>query len=251
MGKKFKGYCYYCGAKATTFEHAPPRQMFKGFLCDSLTVPSCNGHNAKKSGDDQAIISSFLIPLLNGKNVYKLEPEIEKAIKEAMQSFERAKKKTISAPLVKNAPPNLPNTSYLSSDAKFRSWIKQLTAALIFDATGTFIPGLNWDEVDTWSPHRIQSANNESIEFDKIVTLFQEKDDLKKGLEELEWLDDWSSFPNSYPSIIYQFEIHLDDSEILFCHKFYKRYDCYVSVKLPFDILAKIFQKATEFNCGM
>jgi hypothetical protein len=251
VGKKFKGYCYFCGAKATTFEHVPPRQMFKGFSCDSITVPSCDEHNTKKSGDDQAIISSFLIPLRNGKDVYKLEPEIEQAIKAATPSFERAKKKAISAQLINNQPADIPNTSYLSADAKFWHWMRQLTAALVFDATETFNDSVNWEELPAWSPHRIPSAKNEPMELDKFLALFQEKEKKEKGFQELEWLNGWSSFPNSYPSIIYKFKIHLTDSEILFCHKFYNRYDCYILVKLPFDILAKIFQKATEFNSSI
>jgi hypothetical protein len=244
LGKKYKGYCYYCGDKATSFEHAPPRHMFKGFSCDSITVPSCDEHNARKSGNDHAIVSAFLIPLLNGRDVYKLEPEIERAITLAMPSFDLAKKKTMSAQIIKNSSSDLPKTSYLSADALFWHWMRQLTAALIFDATETFIEGVNWNELPAWSPHRIQSENNEPMEFEKAASLLQEKDDIKKKLEELKWLDGWSAYPNRYPPIIYRFKIHFNDSEILFCHKFYNRYDCYVLAKLPFEILAKIFQKA-------
>src|SRR5258706_15617847 len=65
MKQKHKKPCYYCGSQANSDEHAPPRQMFKGFSCDSITVPSCSTHNSEKGGADQAIVSAFLIPLFN------------------------------------------------------------------------------------------------------------------------------------------------------------------------------------------
>lgn len=68
MGKK-KGYCYRCGAKATSKEHVPPLCFFPeekdiGFDCfrvNLITVPACHEHNGKKSKDDE-----FLMACLSG-----------------------------------------------------------------------------------------------------------------------------------------------------------------------------------------
>lgn len=248
MAKKLKGYCYYCGAHATSLEHAPPRQMFKGFKCDSITVPSCDEHNTKKGGNDQAIVSAFLIPLLNSKELYPLEPEIELAVKQAIPSFERAKKKAFSAQLISNPEINIPNTSYLSHDAKLWDWMRQLTVALIYDATKASVGNVNWDHMPTWSPHWIQSTQNVPIELNKALDILQKKSDIKNDIEKLEWLDGWSSYPKSYPLIIYRFKIYLSGSDIIFCHTFYNRYDCYVSAHLPFEVLAKIALKAAKFK---
>src|SRR6185436_800474 len=106
---------------------------------------------------DQAIVSAFLLPLFSGKDLYQLELEIVYAIQLAMPSFERAKKKALSMKLIDDPFLDLPNTSYLSADAKFWQWIRQLTAALVFDATEIFVGNVNWDETMAWSPHRIQS----------------------------------------------------------------------------------------------
>jgi hypothetical protein len=251
MGKKFKGYCYFCGAKATSFEHAPPRQMFKGFMCDSITVPSCDLHNSKKSGNDQAIVSAFLLSLRNGEDTYELEPEITRAIKLAPPSFELAKRKAISAPLLSNPPEqlaDLPNTTYISPDAKILSWVRQLSAALVFDSTRTVINDFNWDKIIVWSPDWIRSEKNEPMELNRVVTVLQEHRDIKKGLDDLEWLNGWSSFPKHYPSIIYRFRIFLSNSDLLFCHTFYNHYHWYALAQLPYEMLAKIAQKANKFN---
>lgn len=65
MSSGYRSTCYYCGGKTTSDEHAPPRQMFRAFDCDSITVPSCETHNSAKAGRDQAIVSAFLIPTQN------------------------------------------------------------------------------------------------------------------------------------------------------------------------------------------
>jgi hypothetical protein len=150
-----------------------------------LRVIALLSHNAKKSGNDHAIVSAFLIPLFNGKDTYGLEPEILHAIEQAKPFFELAKKKAISAQLIDDAPSDLPNTSYLFADAQFWHWIRQLTAALVFDVTKTFIDSVSWDELPAWSPHRIQSDNNKPMEFEKVSTLLLETDGIKKSFEEL------------------------------------------------------------------
>jgi hypothetical protein len=53
--------CYACDAPKTSMEHAPPRCFFPEtkdanghylFRTNLITVPSCDAHNAEKSGDD-------------------------------------------------------------------------------------------------------------------------------------------------------------------------------------------------------
>jgi hypothetical protein len=61
--------------------------MFRGFPCDSITVPSCYEHNSAKGGADQAIVSTFLVPLKNGIGTYTLDEDVLKAIKRAEPRF--------------------------------------------------------------------------------------------------------------------------------------------------------------------
>jgi hypothetical protein len=105
MKKTSSLHCYYCGAIASSGEHIPPKQMFKTFKCDSITVPSCDVHNTKKSGHDQSIVSALLIPLYTGRKHYQLEPEVEQAISAAACLFERTKRSAIRTPFLMNPPP--------------------------------------------------------------------------------------------------------------------------------------------------
>jgi len=57
--------CYVCNEPATSKEHVPPRCLFphekdgvaeKNLRKDLITVPSCDLHNLKKSGDDEYLL---------------------------------------------------------------------------------------------------------------------------------------------------------------------------------------------------
>src|SRR6185312_15429445 len=57
--------CYKCGKAATSREHVPPICLFPekkdlygiDFRQNLITVPSCDEHNAKKSSDDEFLLS--------------------------------------------------------------------------------------------------------------------------------------------------------------------------------------------------
>ncbi|HEY3289211.1 MAG TPA: hypothetical protein VGK87_03695, partial [Anaerolineae bacterium] len=77
--------CYYCGKPATSLEHVPPRMMFSGFDCGSITVPSCATHNTHKRGHDQAIVNMMLQGLNEGGgNVGDKYPPLGADVKKAI-----------------------------------------------------------------------------------------------------------------------------------------------------------------------
>ena len=86
--------CYYCSTYDTSKEHVPPKQMFKGFACDRLTVYACDEHNNKKSGYDQAVITGLLTSLANmqkSSRRYSLNPDVTAAIDVAEANFHHSK----------------------------------------------------------------------------------------------------------------------------------------------------------------
>lgn len=67
MSKK-EDKCYWCGEKATSREHVPPKCLFpedkdikgiyeKSFRKNLITVPSCDKHNLEKSNDDEYLMT--------------------------------------------------------------------------------------------------------------------------------------------------------------------------------------------------
>lgn len=223
--------CYYCGAPSDSKEHAPPQQMFKGFECDSITVPSCQKHNSAKGGNDQAIVSFLLIPLANGLERYPQEQPIKAAIELARPSFERAKRKALNIPLLKDAPEgvaDLPNVSYLQPSVNVKEWLKQLTAALVYNALQRWDSTLKWDEAAVWSPHCIGSADSSSLFLKDVLSVIKEKRALKKRLKELSWIPGWSACPRPYPAVIYRFSLHFRLGEVVFHHVFYNQLSWHV-----------------------
>jgi hypothetical protein len=227
--------------------------MFEGFLCDSITVPSCDKHNSKKSGDDQAIVSAFLMPLRNGSERYPLESEVKLAIENARPSFERAKRKAVNAPLLSDLPENLasyPNVAHIAPSANIRTWVRQLTAALVYDAAQVRDSSIKWGEVIAWSPNFIEANEPIPLTYNRAVSMFTKQTEIKAWLEGLQWLDGWSAYPKAYPLAIYSFDLYIQPEEIIFRHRFYRRYTWYVWFSCLPDTSLNLMQRVADEMSG-
>jgi hypothetical protein len=233
-------------------EHVPPKQMFKAFDCDSLTVPSCDKHNSKKSGDDQAVISAFLLPLHLGEKRYPLEPEIEKAIDVAFPAFERVKRNVVRAPFLIDPPShlwNLPDLAYLSKKVRIHNWIRQLSAGIIYSGIGINSRSMKWSESKVWSPDWFSSADSVPLEYEYVENSIQENQALHANLNSLVWQKGWSSNPRPYPETVYCFDICIfPNKKIIIRHKIYNRYTWYVFVKATSKSMEKIAKKKININ---
>lgn len=249
MKRKYKEPCYYCGGAACSNEHAPPKQMFKGFCCDSITVPACEKHNSSKGGNDQAIVSMFLIPLYNGRETYDLEDEILRAIELAEGAFPRTKRRAINSPLFNDAPEefkDLPNVAYLIPDVDIKGWVRQLTAALLYDAIQSIDSTIKWNEAISWSPDWVEASDPTAVTFEETVSTLIKKQITQLQLEQFSWANGWSAYPRPYPTSIYCFQIHFESNEIIFKHKFYNRYNWYVWLPATQETMSKLNDKLSS-----
>lgn len=229
--------CYFCGRYATTKEHVPPKQMFRDFDCDSITVPSCAEHNCEKSGEDQAIVSVFLIPIKNyieasTRNKNNFSKIILKATSVASSSFERTKYRVLSKPFLDQMPEeikHLPNIGFLKAPIKFNNWIRKLTAGIMYNGIGCFDDSINWETIDCWSTEYFDSKLS-SNQKDKL-NLLVKYDEFRKWLDAKTWIKGWSAYPRNYPTDIYSFYFCFEFGDITIKHCFYKNYNCYASFK--------------------
>lgn len=77
--------CYYCGKKAVSSEHVPPRCFFpKGKRENLIQVPACEDHNESTSKDDEYVL--FIISSHIGNNDTGKEHSVEKGIKPVLRS---------------------------------------------------------------------------------------------------------------------------------------------------------------------
>ena len=84
--------CYMCERKSTSREHVPPQCFFLGskdslsgkdFRINLITVPSCDVHNNKKSGDDLYLLHIIAMSYQNNPEGLHLS---KKRIRKAAQS---------------------------------------------------------------------------------------------------------------------------------------------------------------------
>jgi len=246
MNKRNLKRCYYCGSKATCKEHAPPRQLFKHFESDSITVPSCDDHNGNKSGRDQAIIHGYFISLLGYQN--NVEPAVHKAILGAQNGFKYTRKAAIQADFIKDPPYHLqalPKIAYLTKENKIHEWIRQLTAAIIFDATKKYDPSIHWEGLKIYSPHWVPAESALGIDQDNAIEILREQNKIKAELDDLPWQAGWSAHPKPYPQDIYRFCFHFENDYILLAHIFLNRFCWYVWLPAIRELKESILKKTT------
>lgn len=248
MTKRGQGAtCYFCGKRAVGVEHAPPKLMFRGFPCDRITVPSCETHNTGKGGSDQAIVSALLIPLDNNRHRHHYQPDVLRAIDITRTSFERSKRKAISSSLVRNSPiieALMPKVSHLASSVNMGTWIKQLTAAVLWDALQKHELRIDWGRAACWSAEWMNSPMPSAFEPEEVGRILMEQNLQKAKLQSLNWESGWSACPRPYPPTLYQFAIYLGTPhELAFRHTFYGSYTWYVYLRTPAGIHKKILRR--------
>jgi hypothetical protein len=68
--------CYFCGGKATTDEHCPPKALFpklkdspdgRNYRTNPIIVPSCEEHNTKRSKDDEYLLYVLVMNLTSNE----------------------------------------------------------------------------------------------------------------------------------------------------------------------------------------
>jgi len=239
--------CYYCGGVARSGEHIPPKQMFKAFECDSITVPSCDEHNTKKGGHDQAIVNALLIPLYTGRYRYPLEPEVQQAIQVGASSFALTKRSAVRTPFLMNPPhglEDLPDLVYLKPTVNMTAWIRQLTAGLVNDGIGSASTSIRWSKSIVWSPEWFTADEPIPVEYNEAIRVLKHNQERRLALDSLTWKEGWSAQPEPYPGIIYSFQLHFaSNREVIIRHKFYNRYTWYVFFIASKRNIAKLQKK--------
>jgi hypothetical protein len=115
-----------CGDPATTREHAPPRCFFpgKGAGLQLATVPSCDRHNGKKSGDDMYVLAHICLNAARYGNL--AERVFLRSV--APQVIEMAKFHALLADGSK--PMGEAGVAYRVNVARFDSFFDHLSAAM-------------------------------------------------------------------------------------------------------------------------
>jgi tetratricopeptide (TPR) repeat protein len=232
--KKLYGYrenhkCYYCGREGGSREHVPPKAMFVNYNCDSITVPSCDTHNQAKSGVDEKILLAMAMIIEAGILDFPDHPILTKNVLSEYaylrQHFAKAKSLANRIVIWGEARLDTPGEGVkIESISTIATWVKQLTAGLVWSVTGQHYSSLNWDEALAFDPYIYPLgpfADDEILA--QSVKVVREKE----ILDGLEWHPGWTAQGRGYPSEIYRFAVSFDSYEglpgcnVVFKHVFY------------------------------
>jgi hypothetical protein len=75
--------CYMCNSVSTTDDHVPPKCIFPerkdsgdlDYRINLITIPSCEAHNNRVSGDDQAFFTVVSIHLQNNLSIQEIQKQ--------------------------------------------------------------------------------------------------------------------------------------------------------------------------------
>jgi len=237
--------CYYCGKPATSREHAPPKALFRGFDCDSITVPSCGAHNNKKDFRDQAIVIGLAVGVKEAGARSSLPDRVRSCVEGLLEEAHRVKRAVTLLPIGHGG--GLPSfrLPYIEPHVRLREWARQLTAALVFDATQQFDSHLDWARAYVDSPHWVDASGNAIPKLQDLAHLLKQKRTEYAGLQDLPWTMGWSARPRPYPAEIYRFEFLCGEGAVVFRHTFFSSYVWYVGFDSPETTATRLLQKAT------
>jgi hypothetical protein len=226
-------FCYFCGKIANSKEHLPPKQIFKGFRLNRITVPSCDKHNTSKSGEDEAIIKAMLLSIENSGNKI-LSPDLLKALKIVKGHYSQVKRNVTEEKVYSDYNKNI---VCLNSSIDLCNWIKELSAGMIyyktkyFDKNNDFLKSQVFER-NSYSKNTILKLidfENERKNKIKLQNLFE------NGIWNVSWIPQ-----NIYPRNLYYFEHRIIGERILIKHVFYTSYTYYNMIKITEETRKKL-----------
>lgn len=216
--------CYYCGAKKTSKEHIPPKQIFKGITNNKITVDSCDEHNSKKGGKDEAIVKSMLLAIENSNKII-ITPELLQALNKVRERYNQVKRTVKIEKIIIDTNENI---ICLDKSVDLDNWIRQLSAGMIYYKIK------HYDNENEFNCSKVFERNSYSKNQKTLKEYENERNnkiELQAMIEMGEWKDSWIP-KNYYPENLYFFRYKIIGKNILIKHAFYKCFVFYNLIKI-------------------
>jgi hypothetical protein len=242
--------CFLCGAPGpSSKEHAPPKAFFEGSECSKITVPACPQHNTDKAGTDNAIKAALLrgIDEMISSGDKKDAPDAVRRLIETMQpKYRQANCLVTMKPLVSDHPDDADvSLPFLAKAAEVESWVKMLTAALLWSVTGTHDTGSDWSNASAFSPSYFPGRRDADLTPELLATTYDSNLYPWRNLEDSgNWRHGWQPEPVAFPAEIYRFDVCLATSNgcktAVFKHHFFSAHPYYVRFETSEETLSRM-----------
>lgn len=240
--------CFYCGAPGpSSKEHAPPRNFFEVSVCSKITVPACAEHNTDKAGSDNAIKAALLRGIdemiANGVKT-DASDGVRRTIELMRSKYQQANRLVKIKPLVSDHPDDAGvKLPFLHKEADVESWVRMLTAALLWSVTGTHDSGCNWSDSEVFSPSYIPGRRDADLTPQSLAATYEKNLCTWRNLEETGlWRHGWQPYPDPFPPDLYHFDVCLATAygrrTATFKHYFFSAHPYYVQFETTGDTIA-------------
>ena len=226
--------CYYCGALAQSKEHVPPKQFVRDLECDRITVPSCHTHNTDKGGVDQAVATAMMMNLFERArgDVLECTADLERQLPLVVRRVVRYIPSSYARTFRTVKPTQVHSficelTPLYHIPFSLDPWIRQIAAALAFDADKIFHQGSNWDETKVWSPSMYSGPHSPYHHVEEVWESMSKKRAQHHLFDHHQWKQGWTSHPRPYPSEIFSFQVSSLEKQVLLKLSFLSNYTFY------------------------
>jgi hypothetical protein len=123
---------------------------------------------------------------------------------------------------------------FVHKDVEIESWVKMLTAALLWGVTGSHDSGTDWGEAHVFSPSYIPGRCSAELTAEELVSGYDRNIYEWRNLEDTGvWRHGWQPDSGPFPPDIYNFDVCLDrvagSPAAIFKHYFFSKHPYYVS----------------------
>jgi hypothetical protein len=99
---------------------------------------------------------------------------------------------------------------FLAKAAEIESWVKMLTAALLWSVTGTHDTGSIWADASVFCPSYLPGRRDADLTPEVMASIYERNVYTWRILEESgDWRHGWQTYPDPFPADIYRFDVCL------------------------------------------
>lgn len=192
--------------------------MFQDSSCGRFTVPSCVEHNTHKSGDDAAVMS-LLLREVHGRlkdeisqNQMQLLDRHSRRLAETKQRIMEQSRNVSEKRMIQDHPGFVDRpVPYIDRSSILYKWMRQLTAALVWTATGTHDNGIEWSKAFVFCDRFIPESDTALMTLADVAHRLEHRREERRYIDRFAslWSAGWTPPNGQYPRDIYRFEVSL------------------------------------------
>jgi len=200
-----------------------------------------------KAGSDNAIKAALLrgIDVMITTDAQSAVPGgVQRSIASMRPKYRQANGLVTMKPLVSDHPDDAGvELPFISNSTGVESWVKMLTAALLWSVTGKHDSGSDWNRASVFSPSYIPGNRDTDLTPEHLAAAYDRNLYTWRNLEDSgQWQHGWQPDSGPFPPEIYRFDVCLDTAArrptAVIKHHFFCKHPYYVCFETSQEVIS-------------